>query len=169
MTQLTEDEKIEQSKTEIAKAQPTEIEKALAARAKAAAERLAKAEARRRSPAQLAEIERLEKLAEASEVLADIESKHGAARCALVDTIGGPVVLMRGEEVVYRRFKTACEKAGKHPISDQALRDYAFSSMHFPAGDEAKAFLDQFPAVVAEICIEVSKLFGAKVGEDQGK
>jgi hypothetical protein len=162
---MTEDEKIAAAKAEM-KSEPAKL--TFEEREAAAKARIEKAEARRKAPARMAELEELEKTAEASEVLAEIEERYGTdRRSKLVSTVGGPVVIERGEDVLWKRFRTAADAAGKKPIGEVDVRDFVVPNVKYPL--DAKKFVTDFPAALGDLATEIGKLYGLKVEDDAGK
>lgn len=148
--------------------QPTIEERLAAARAKREA-----AEARREGLRKVADLEEEEREAVYQTALAEFEEKHGPTKIRAVRIGPHLVVLKRGIEVLWKKFQTAAERAGKNPIPNKAVEDFVTPCVVFSAlnGREVplSEFLEEQPASLSGLATQLADLYGLKTQEDEGK
>lgn len=158
---MTEDERIAAAQA----AQSTKPTSPL----EAAKARLAKAEEARRMAEEAAEVGDIERQAEAEEALAQAIAERGKLGARRIDTVGGPVVLRRGQEVAFKRWLNVVERSQKkngREISDSEMIDYIRSCMVYPV--DVDQFFAEFPGARG-LCSAVNELYGIKKEDDLGK
>lgn len=132
------------------------------------------AEARRAATRAKASVADATRAAENEEVLAELEEKHGpchpeGSKIAKVIVHGHLVVLLRGPEVVFKRFSREVEatERKKKPLEDAIVDRFILPCVIHPP--EPSKLLEEFPGARYEICGALQSLYGLKVGEDEGK
>lgn len=74
-----------------------------------------------------------------------------------------PVVVKRGDSVVYKKFQAVEKK------EDADIEDYVIPSLVQPDADGFRELTTKLPNVLGRVALAVDRLYGAKDRDDEGK
>jgi hypothetical protein len=135
-------------------------EKTLEERLRAARERSASAQKKHETALAVQEVEAEEKAAE-------LREKLGFSAVALLNTLGGFVVITRPHDMAWKEWEKACVNAGKHLVPDKAIDNLVGPCFEYPV--DYQKFKEATPGSLGEVVHGLAKLVGTKAAEDLGK
>lgn len=144
-------------------AKPAKAKSELDLQIEAAERRLADAAEKRERAAKQAQLKKLLKEADYTEVLADLEAEHGADKIGkYISAAGNLVVVMAKAPITYHRM---INSKGKDTDKERFIRD----NLLYPTEERWEQILDEEPAVLNPVTNEVVHLYGLRKDEDSKK